>query len=100
MPLALLSNPVGASETCVATETRTKLTAAAAMKSFMDSASSSGLGAGLSCEYHSCPRYRKSEVAKLLTPRNRAIRTVVHARKRLYLYVRIFAHVEPLVFPN
>src|ERR1700716_2469156 len=65
MPLALLSKPVGASGNWVATETRANVRAAAAMKSFMDSASSSGLGEGLMCKYHLACLPHRSKKRKL-----------------------------------
>src|SRR5215472_9939069 len=71
MPLVLLSKPVGASGTCVLTETTAKVTAAAVKNSFMGSASSSGLRAGLRCEYHlgaTRPRLKKEPLPNSATP--------------------------------
>src|SRR5579859_1959158 len=52
MPLVLLSNAVGASGSRVARAKREKNTTAAAVSTFMDCASWSGLRVRLNCEYH------------------------------------------------
>src|SRR5579859_3036897 len=81
MPLGLLSKPVGASGTGVAAETRAKVTATAAMKSFMGSASSSGLRVGLEVnitlrrESQSLKRSEAVEIGKVPGGRTGGFRT-------------------------